>query len=113
MGPKVPEDGIDGGFGKEAEGSLSGDRGAVLVWDRYDGCKGGSCAFVFGSASAIFSGSGCANSEECIGTDDIQRVPQDEEAALGGELWNDGYFVRSVGDKITSEIIRRYIKYQQ
>jgi putative transposase len=30
----------------------------------------------------------------------------------GGELWNDGYFVRSVGDKVTSEIIRRYIRYQ-
>jgi len=23
-----------------------------------------------------------------------------------------GYFVRSVGDKVTSEVIRRYIKYQ-
>ena len=29
------------------------------------------------------------------------------------QLWNDGYFVRSVGDKVTSEIIRRYIEYQQ
>ena len=31
----------------------------------------------------------------------------------GGELWNDGYFVRTTGDKVTSEIIRRYIKYQK
>ena len=31
----------------------------------------------------------------------------------GGEFWGDGYFVRSVGDKVTSEVIRRYIKYQQ
>ena len=31
----------------------------------------------------------------------------------GGELWNDGYFVRRlVGDKVTSKAIRRYIKYQ-
>jgi len=29
-----------------------------------------------------------------------------------GEFWSDGYFVRSVGDKVTSEVIRRYIKYQ-
>jgi len=29
------------------------------------------------------------------------------------ELWGDGHFVRSVGDKVTSEVIRRYIKYQQ
>ncbi len=28
------------------------------------------------------------------------------------ELWNDGYFVRSVGDKVTADIIRKYIKYQ-
>jgi putative transposase len=31
----------------------------------------------------------------------------------GGEFWSDGYFVRSVGDKVTSEVIRRYIKYHQ
>ena len=30
----------------------------------------------------------------------------------GGEFWNDGYFVRTVGDKVTSDIIRRYIEYQ-
>jgi putative transposase len=30
----------------------------------------------------------------------------------GGELWNDGYFVRSVGDKVTAEVIRNYIRYQ-
>jgi len=29
-----------------------------------------------------------------------------------GELWNDGYFVRSVGDKMTADIIRKYIRYQ-
>ena len=31
----------------------------------------------------------------------------------GGEFWSDGYFVRSVGDKVTSDVIRRYIKYHQ
>jgi putative transposase len=29
----------------------------------------------------------------------------------GGEFWSDGYFVRSVGDEVTAEIIRRYIEY--
>ena len=29
-----------------------------------------------------------------------------------GELWNDGYFVRSVGDKVTADVIRKYIEYQ-
>jgi hypothetical protein len=28
------------------------------------------------------------------------------------DLWNDGYFVRSVGDKVTADIIRKYIEYQ-
>ena len=31
----------------------------------------------------------------------------------GGEFWSDGYFVRSVGDKVTSDLIRRYIKCHQ
>ncbi len=31
----------------------------------------------------------------------------------GGDFWGDGYFVRSVGDKVTSEVIRCYIKHQQ
>ena len=30
-----------------------------------------------------------------------------------GEIWNDGYFVRSVGDKVTTDMIRKYIKYQR
>jgi putative transposase len=29
-----------------------------------------------------------------------------------GELWNDGYFVRSVGDEVTADVIRKYIEYQ-
>ena len=32
---------------------------------------------------------------------------------LRRKLWGDGYFVRSVGDEVTSEIIRRYIRYQK
>lgn len=26
-----------------------------------------------------------------------------------GELWNDGYFVRTVGDEVTAAIVKRYI----
>ena len=29
----------------------------------------------------------------------------------GGAFWSDGYFVRSVGDEVTAEVIRRYIEY--
>jgi len=42
----------------------------------------------------------------------FREFPEVLEQLLGGELWNDGYFVRSVGGKVTSEVIRRYIKYQ-
>jgi len=28
------------------------------------------------------------------------------------ELWSDGYFVRTAGDKVTAEVIQRYNKYQ-
>ncbi len=42
----------------------------------------------------------------------FKKFPKIKKQLWGGELWNDGYFVRSVGDKVTSEIIRRYIRYQ-
>jgi REP element-mobilizing transposase RayT len=29
------------------------------------------------------------------------------------EFWSDGYFVRSVGDEVTAQIIRNYIRYQE
>jgi len=30
----------------------------------------------------------------------------------GGELWNDGYFVRRIGDKVRVEVIREDIRHQ-
>jgi REP element-mobilizing transposase RayT len=31
----------------------------------------------------------------------------------GGELWEDGYFAGTVGDKVTAEAIRRYIQHHR
>jgi putative transposase len=42
----------------------------------------------------------------------FQEFPEIKEQLWGGELWNDGYFVRSTGDNVTSEVIRKYIRYQ-
>jgi len=42
----------------------------------------------------------------------FKEFPDIKKQLWGGEFWSDGYFVRSVGDKVTSEVIRRYIKYQ-
>ena len=35
--------------------------------------------------------------------------PEMKKLLWGGELWEDGYCVRSVGDKVSEEVIRRYI----
>ena len=42
----------------------------------------------------------------------FKRYPSLRRVLWKQELWNDGYFVRSVGDKVTADVIRRYIKYQ-
>ena len=42
----------------------------------------------------------------------FSQFPDLRKQLWAGELWNDGYFVRSVGDKVTADIIRRYIEYQ-
>ena len=42
----------------------------------------------------------------------FRRFPKLRKQLWAGELWNDGYFVRSVGDKVTTDIIRKYIEYQ-
>ena len=42
----------------------------------------------------------------------FKEVPTLKKKLLGGELWNYGYFVRNVWDKVTAEAIRQYIKHQ-
>ena len=42
----------------------------------------------------------------------LQEFPEVKRQLWGGELWNDGYFVRSVGDQVTAEVICRYIEHQ-
>ena len=42
----------------------------------------------------------------------FKKFPKLRKQLWAGELWSDGYFVRSVGDKVTADIIRKYIEYQ-
>ena len=42
----------------------------------------------------------------------FREFPEIKEQLWGGELWSNGYFVRSTGDKVTSEVVRQYIRYQ-
>ena len=43
----------------------------------------------------------------------FRQYPHLRRELWGGKLWSDGYFVRAVGDEVTSDVIRRYIEYHQ
>ena len=40
----------------------------------------------------------------------FKKFPGLRKRLWGGELWKDGYFVRSVGSDVTSEIVTNYIR---
>jgi putative transposase len=40
----------------------------------------------------------------------FREFPQVKRRLWGGEFWEDGYFARTVGDKVTAEMVRKYIK---
>jgi len=42
-----------------------------------------------------------------------KEFPGVKHQLWGGEFWEDGYFVRTVGDKVTTEIIRKYIRFHE
>ncbi len=41
----------------------------------------------------------------------FEEFPEVKKELWGAEFWEDGYFVRTVGDKVTADLIKRYIKY--
>jgi len=42
----------------------------------------------------------------------FKKFPKLRKQLWAGEFWSEGYFMRSVGDKVTADIIRKYIEYQ-
>lgn len=40
----------------------------------------------------------------------FQEFPHIKKKLWGGELWEDGYFVRTVGDAVSAEIVEKYIQ---
>ena len=42
-----------------------------------------------------------------------EEFPAVRKQLWGGEFWEDGYFVRTVGDKVTAEVIRKYIRFHE
>ena len=43
----------------------------------------------------------------------FKKFPKTRQEMWSGKIWSDGYFVRSVGDKVTADVIRKYIEYQK
>jgi putative transposase len=43
----------------------------------------------------------------------FRRYPEVKRDLWGGQFWEDGYFARTVGDKVTKDIIKKYIKYHK
>jgi putative transposase len=43
----------------------------------------------------------------------FREHPEVKKQLWGGEFWEDGYFARTVGDKVTAEVIRKYIEYHR
>jgi putative transposase len=43
----------------------------------------------------------------------FRQHPEVKRELWAGEFWEDGYFVRTVGDKVTDEMIRKYIKHHR
>ena len=41
----------------------------------------------------------------------FQKFPEVKRELWGGEFWENGYFVRTVGDKVTKQLIKKYIQY--
>ena len=43
----------------------------------------------------------------------FMKYPEVKRELWGGEFWEDGYFARTVGDKVTKGMIKKYIKYHK
>ncbi len=43
----------------------------------------------------------------------FKKFPKMKKLMWSGKIWNEGYFVRSIGDKLTADVIKKYIEYQK
>ena len=43
----------------------------------------------------------------------FEEFPEIKKQLWSGELWEDGYFARTVGDQVTAEVSRRYIRHHK
>jgi putative transposase len=43
----------------------------------------------------------------------FREFPRLKKWLWAGELWEDGYFARTVGDRVTRQVIEKYIKHHR
>lgn len=43
----------------------------------------------------------------------FREYPEIKKELWGGELWEDRFFVRTVGDQVTAEVVKKYIQYHR
>ena len=43
----------------------------------------------------------------------LQEFPELKQPKGKPEFWEDGYFARTVGDQVTAEVVKQYIRYHQ
>jgi len=69
---------------------------------------------VFLSASPRYSASEIMGKMKGITAKRLfHRFPRIKEQLWGGHLWSRGYYVGTSGDKVTNDLIKRYIRYQR
>lgn len=42
-----------------------------------------------------------------------EEFPEVRKQLWGGEFWEDGYFLRTVGDKVTADVLKKYIRFHE
>jgi putative transposase len=68
---------------------------------------------VFGEAPASYSPAEVVQIVKSISAREaFRKFPRLRKQFWSGALWSDGYFVGNVGDRVTSEVVRRYTEYQ-
>jgi putative transposase len=51
---------------------------------------------------------------KAVSTKEIrENFPEVRTHRWGGECWEDGYFVRTVGDTVTAGVIKKYIRFDE
>jgi len=69
---------------------------------------------IFLSAPPRYSAARIANIMKSISAKKLfEQFPRVKEKLWGGEFWARGYYVRSSGEDVTEDVIKRYIKYHQ